>query len=342
MGSWYLPAVPSRCLGCSTALLLAFGIAACEDETTTDDRTVNVTGVRVDPDAFLGALGCGEGEAQSYRASLVDADTGEVVQTSEVEGCARSVVFTGVTLGAAYGAKVEIFKEPKSAASTPAWTTECGLAGSGSAVAINFEVVTVRECEPIDLGEVTPSIVVDLSGTAASACASGGDVASLELVPDADNPLPGVTLACDDLVATFDTDVEPGTTYRWSVLARDAEGALREGTTCDATASTGKKVASCGALTSWGTLSFDVPGVVGDAGAVCGEEVDGALISLDEGPLTFGPKVASCSEAASVAIPAGSYEATVRLRSGATTTHVFACAADLAPATSATLICAEK
>lgn len=311
----------------------------CEEETTTDDRTVNVTGIRVDPELFLGALSCADGEAESYLAELVDADTGNVLQTSDRVSCARSVVFTGVTLGASYGARVSIYRSPPSgAAGDVAWETECGLAGSGSATAANYEVVTVRECTPIDLGEQESSIVLDLSNLTAS-CAPTGTTVSFEVLPIDGNPLDPETLECDDATVVFDTGVEAGTTYRFAIEARDADGVVVAGTTCDATAIAGKKVASCGELTSKGSLVFDLPALVEDAEEVCGEGVDGARISIESGPLTFTQKLVSCGSTAVVSAPAGTYEGTVRLRQGGATSHVFSCTAELFPASTATFDC---
>lgn len=326
---------PLALVGLSTIALLL----GCTEETTTDDRTVNVTGIRVDPEEFLGALSCADGEAGSYVAELVDADTGEVLQTSERQGCARSAVFTGVTLGAAYGARITLFREPANgAAGNVAWETTCGLDGSGSATAANFEVVTVRECAPIDLGEVVPSIVLDLTNLAAS-CAPSGTTASFEVVPAADNPLPAATLECDDATVVFKAAIEPGTLYRFAIEARDTAGEFVAGTTCEALATKGKKIASCGELTTNGTLVFEIPTIVAAVGETCGEGVDGALVSIDSGPLTVAPSAVSCNSAAITTVPAGSYDATVRLRKDAVTSHVFSCTAELFPATLTTFDC---
>jgi hypothetical protein len=323
-------------------LLVAFVALGCNESTDSTDSTDIATGVRVDPTEFLGALACAEGAARSYKAELVNAGTEQSFATSARVSCGASVLFTDLELGELYGARISVFRETvDEAAGSPAWATECGLAGSGAAKAVDGELVTVRSCEPIVLEGEDPTVVVDLTSLVGEiGCdAETGGIAELDVVPEEGNPLPSVTVACDTPVVNYGSGIEPGTVYRFTIAAKNSAGELSWGSRCEAAAQASSAAfASCSPLASSGTASFPIPALLEAEKLACAD-FDGALIGVQN---LLNPKLVPCSAAPTVALPAGPHKASVSLLSGGLQTVKFACNGTVLPGSQGELTCVRQ
>lgn len=327
-------------LGTSLLGVAALLGVACDDETDTSDRTVNVTGVTVDPAVFLGGLECTEGRARSYRAELVNVEGETVTAVSDTVGCARPVVFSSVIPGVRYGARVSIFREVAGSEGEPAWTTECGLDGEGAALAENFEQVTVRGCARIDEGPTAPALVVDLRAALGElGCVEdGGLIQSLRVEPEAPSPLESVELSCASPIHRFTEDLVPGDVHAFAITATDAGGEVGWGARCEAVVVDATTFASCSVLSAKATVVLPIADLVSEAGLTCGATTTGARVSVS-GPVDVSQKIVPCDAAATVVGPAGSYAATVRLLQGVEVVTKLDCQGDLGPGEVAPLTC---
>jgi hypothetical protein len=313
---------------------------ACDDETDTSDRTVNVTGIKVDPAVFLGGLDCTDGRARSYRAELVNVEGETVTATSDTLGCAKPVIFSSVIPGVRYGARVSIFREPAGSEGEPAWSTECGLDGEGAALAENFEQVTVRGCTLIDEGPSVPELVVDLRGALGElGCVEdGGLVAGLRIEPLAPSALESVDVACATPTHKFTEGLDPGALHAFAITATNAGGAIQWGARCESLVGEATTVASCSGLSAKATVVLPIEGLVSEADLSCGVSTTGVRVSVS-GPVDIPQKIVPCDAAATVVGPAGSYAATVRLLDGTEVVTKFDCQGELGPGEVAPLDC---
>lgn len=328
-------------LGLATALVALVSVG-CNESTDSTDSTDITTGVQVDPTEFLGALACAEGAARSYKAELVNAGTEESFATSARVSCGASVLFTELELGELYGARILVFRETvDEAAGSPAWATECGLAGSGAAKAVDGELVTVRSCEPIVVEGEDPTVVVDLTSLVGEiGCdAETGGIAELDIVAGEGNSLPSVTVPCDTPVVSYGSGIEPGTVYSFTIAAKNSAGEITWGSRCEAAAqSSSTAYASCSPLASHGTASFPIPALL-EAEKLSCADFDGALISVQN---VLTPKLVPCSAAPTVSLPAGDHKASLRLLSGGLQTVKFACNGTVSPGSQSELACVRQ
>jgi hypothetical protein len=300
----------SNQLGCSTT------------EPIVNDEDVR-TAVVVDPLEFLGELPCVDalGAPRSYRATLVEIDSLEERGRSSVESCDRSIAFEGVDVGGRYGARIEVFDEPASTASSPSWLTSCGLDGSGAAFVRDRERSVVRGCAVLTgPGTAQTGIAVDATRVARAdgGCTDdGGEIDSLSVVvvEPTDTLLPAITLSCGQAAAVYGADIVPGQHYTFELVARDEGGEAVGGARCAAVARAGIVVAaSCSALSSAAALELPIPDVLADAGLECGAEVDEASVALVAGATLTEPERVPCSGSVVLSpVEPGPYIASVRL-----------------------------
>jgi hypothetical protein len=319
-------------------------LGACDDETDTSGRSVNVTGVKVDPAVFLGGLECAEGRARSYKAELVNVEGEAVTAVSDAVGCARPVVFSSVIPGLRYGARISIFREVAGFEGEPAWTTECGLDGEGAALAENFEQVTVRGCSLIEVGPSVPQLVVDLGGSfgGLGCLEDGGRIAGLRVEPEAPSTLESVELTCASPKHVFTDGLALGEEHFFAITATDAEGTVAWGARCGAVVGASTTFASCSVLSEKATVVLPIADLVSEAGLVCGAPSTGSTTAARitvSGAVEVPQKIVPCDAAATVVGPAGSYSATVRLLEGTEVVTKFECDGELGPGEVAALAC---
>lgn len=333
-----------RSLPLALPLSGALALAACTTDTSTTDTTLLTTSVIVDPAQFLGGLPCGvAGGAFTYRASAVDVDSGEVVGQSDPVSCGAKLSFTNIEAGKLYGARIAIQDETGS----DAWSTECGLAGDGAAVATSSRQVVISGCTPIVFGGGAgdTAVVIDVDALTAPIGCTGeenGLVFQTTVTPLGAS-LPEVTVPCGGGEVRYGA-VDHGQRYDFYLVATDFPLEQRWGSRCSATARAGFGVtASCTPLTQRATLDIPVQGALASAGLVCGgadPSATAARVTVTKGPDAQPATLVGCDADAVLAdVRAGDYEATLELLDQGATKASFACAATAEPGLVTTLDC---
>lgn len=335
---------------CSLSLLLLVvpslgGTTACTTDTDTTDTTLVTTSVVVDPAQFLGGLPCGvEGGAATYTATAIDVETLEPVGQSGAVSCGAKLTFTNIEAGKKYGAQIHI----QDGNGQEAWSTECGLAGTGAAVATSSRQVVIAGCNPIaPVGNATTAIAIDLAAVTAELGCTGdvdGLVFETTVTPVAPEgtTLPEVTVPCGDAPVRYGAGIEPGVDYTFRLVATDFPLEQRWGSTCTARAEAGfVTTASCTPLTKNATLVFPVTQALADVGLTCGDGASAAVIALTQGPERLAKTVVGCDADAVINnFPAGSYQGSLELLDHGVEKAFFSCSVTAEPGASATLDCA--
>lgn len=334
------------------SLLIPAGLG-CTGDDDVDDRRIVQTGVVVDPAEFLGDLPCAdvEGAPKAYVATVVElADETQperLLGPSEPVSCGTPIVFTDIRGGRRYGARISVFDVAADQAkgATPAWTTECGLTGAGSAEIFAGRQTRIRGCTAIEgAGTGTTSIVVDANeAVGALGCAAdGGAIGEIQIVPvePLASGLPTVTVACGQAPIVYGTAIEPGVKYAFRLEAESADGGTL-GAQCSAVARAGLGVpATCTLLLDTGSLSFPIPALVEEAGFVCGDSVSRATVSAVGADLTVPSASVPCNaDAFASSLPPGAYSGTIALYAGPDLAASFTCAGEVVPGVTTVLSC---
>lgn len=263
---------------CSSFAVLAPLALACSSTPSTAGPTTP-TLVAVSPSDFAGDVPCADapGAMRSYVVTLydlgtVDEPTDPIALPSSVvrdaagvfrpTGCERTAAFALVIPGHRYDAEVDAYDRTDLSAVgagsrllvdddageyvAPRWTTQCGrkLDGSpaeGPVTAQLYLTRFVRGCEPLaTTSPDTPTgIRVSLEDALGSlACGDEANQVSTFSVARDGAADPPSTAACGGSVDF--TDLEPGASYTFSVLAFESAALTpRWGTTCYRTAAKG-------------------------------------------------------------------------------------------------------